>query len=524
MGNSSSTSTDQPDQTTQPLPVPPVAVAVLNDVNSNPVVVATPVNDKTEAVNGETGVTLSMSTEYSIYSSTDASETLIGVNLRAPQAPSDNDRAPVDCVVVSDVSGSMSGGKMKLLKETVHLLLDEFVSKDRVGLVTFDSNVQERLVLQTLDGDARSKAAAIVDTFKAGSATNLSGGCFAGIQQLLSSSDKGHVKTVLLMTDGQANNGLRSSDEMVPVLTNLLKDSGIALHTFGYGSDHDSDFLRKISTVGNGSYYFVEGVDDIRSAFGDCLGGMLSVVAQNLEVDLEPLNGATITKVHHKNAVKVGNNFKVPFADLYGEEQRDVIVSMKLKSGQVVKESTSPEGQLLRATLRYIDVLGAKPSTSSATVGACRTTGNIDPSEQVQNQKLALQSARLKVADTLEQAKATAERGDLKKARAMIEATRSELRAVKTQCAGSDEAEEMLPVFEDDLRECAEGLVDEVSYRKISSKMAYLAEGHQQQRCMESACMSSASSAGMDMEAPKLRGNAYRTKTKASKAAKFSGW
>jgi hypothetical protein len=448
-------------------------------------------------------------------------EALVGVNLHAPAAPSDSDRAPVDCVVVSDVSGSMAGSKMSLLKETVHLLLGEFVSKDRVGLVTFDSDVKDRFILQSLDGDARANADAIVNTFRAGSSTNLSGGCFAGIQQLLNSSDKGHVKTVLLMTDGQANNGLRSADEMVPVLTNMLKGSGIAVHTFGYGSDHDSDFLRKISTAGNGSYYFVEGVDDIRSAFGDCLGGMLSVVAQNLTVELEPLNGAVITKVHHKNAITFpGENgvqkYRVPFADLYGEEQRDVLVSMKLKSGQAIKDSLSPEGQLLRATLRYIDVLAGKPSTSSVTVGVSRAA-NVDPKDQIQNQKLSLQSTRLRVADTLEVAKASAERGDLKKARSLIEATREEVKSVRAKCGGAEEAEEMLPVFEDDLRECAEGLVDQASYQQVSHKMMYMAEGHMQQRCMESTVTKDAMSGGS-----KLRSNAYRTKAKASKAAQFS--
>mmetsp|Transcript_11259 Transcript_11259/g.14540 ORF Transcript_11259/g.14540 Transcript_11259/m.14540 type:complete len:367 (-) Transcript_11259:695-1795(-) len=270
------------------------------------------------------GVSLTISTEYSQYLSKSSSNTLVGVNLLAPPAPSNTERAPVDCVVVSDVSASMRGPKMDLLRETGKLLLNEFVEKDRVGLVTFDSDVKERFPLQAISKSARSKATSIVDSFHAGTATNLSEGLFTGIRQLINDkkANRSHVRTVLLMTDGQANHGLRSSAEIVPILTEMLKDTGITVHTFGYGSDHDSAMLREISTVGNGSYYFVEGVDDIRSAFGDCLGGMLSVVAQNLQVELEAINGASITKVHHKNAVVVEANkkYRVPFADLYGEE------------------------------------------------------------------------------------------------------------------------------------------------------------------------------------------------------------
>ena len=68
------------------------------------------------------------------------------------------------------------------------------------------------------------------------------------------------------------------------------------------GSNHNSDLLRAIATAGNGSYYYVEGVDDIRNAFGDCLGGVLSVVAQNIELTIEAVNGAKISKVHNELA------------------------------------------------------------------------------------------------------------------------------------------------------------------------------------------------------------------------------
>jgi Mg-chelatase subunit ChlD len=468
------------------------------------------------------GVSMKISTEYSKYSSNSSSNTLVGVNLVAPPAPSNTDRAPVDCVVVSDVSGSMMGPKMDLLRETGKLLLNEFVEKDRVGLVTFDSDVKERFPLQSINEASRTKATKIVDSFGAGSLTNLSGGLFAGINQLINdkNADKSHVRTVLLMTDGQANHGLQTAAELIPVITEMLQDTGIALHTFGYGSDHDSDLLRKIATAGNGSYYFVEGVDDIRSAFGDCLGGMLSVVAQNLEVELEAVNGATITKVHHKKAVLVEANkkYRVPFADLYGDEQRDIVVGMCLKPcNEDQNEAGAPSAQILRATLRYIDVIAAMPSETSSVIGVLRAN-NFSKEESMRNPKLDLQATRLLVADNIEEARTTGEQGDLKKARQIIETTRTEVKAAALRCQGVEGAQESFEAFENDLQDCADGLVDHNAFRSAQYKMTYMAEGHQQQRCMESTIavdMSSGSS--------KLRSNAYRTKTKGGMASKFAG-
>ena len=84
-----------------------------------------------------------------------------------------------------------------------------------------------------------------------------------------------------------------------------------------------------------------------------------------------------------------------------------------------------------------------------------------------------------------------------------------------------DEAEMLLPSFAQDLAECLEGMVDRDVYRSVTSKkMAYLSEGHFQQRCMDS--VSSRNTAADGSVNVSLRSNAYRTKSKASKASKFS--
>ena len=407
-------------------------------------------------------VAVRATTQSVAYGASDAASVLVGINLTAKAAPeADSDRAAVDVVVVSDVSGSMNGDKMTLLKDTGKMLLNEFVAKDRVGLVTFDSTVREPLRLTNMSAPNKTRATAQIGGFNAGTQTNLSGGLFAGVQQLLDSratpGADGNVKTVMLMTDGEANQGLRTAEQIVPVLGNMLEGSGISLHTFGYGSNHNSDLLRAIATAGSGSYYYVEGVDDIRSAFGDCLGGVLSVVAQNLELTIEAVNGATITKVHHKSATAVepGRVYTVRFADVYGEEQRDVLADVRLPAGRAaVKDLASPEARVLRCSLRYVDVLAAKPAASGAAFASVlRPAGSLSAAERAarygpDDPHLELQALRIAVADCLEQARTRADAGDLAGGRNLVTAMQREvanagarLRAAK-QAARSCWAEE----------------------------------------------------------------------------------
>jgi Mg-chelatase subunit ChlD len=501
------------------------------------------------------GVALTVTPEMSVYS-TSACDALLGVTLAACPAPSDRGRAPVDCVVVTDVSGSMAGEKLALVQQTVKLLLDEFGAADRVGLVTFDTTVHDRLSLTAMDQKTKTTANGVVDSFRAGSSTNLSGGLFAGLQQLIaahnedqknhkgSGTTKKGVKSLLLMTDGQANYGLRSADEIVPVLTSMLAGTGIALHTFGYGAGHDSTLLRQLASTGHGSYYFVESADDIRSAFGDCLGGLLSVVAQNLVLELAPLHSKAIIKqVHHKAAVPgpVPGTFRVPFADLYGDERRDVLVSFVLPAdessvgarclGDEANTAAAAVLPVLRATLKYVDVLGARAAVACADgVLARAAPGSTRVASAAVNPELEQQRLRLLVADTLDDARTSAGNGDLAAARAAVAQTRGAVAAAlarQVACSGNGGLaatavageSAMLPSFLEDLDECARGLANSSAFRSTSHKMAMMSEGHQQQRCMESR-LEHASTSGA---ASKMRSNAYRTTSKQKKSMAFAG-
>jgi hypothetical protein len=60
----------------------------------------------------------------------------------------------------------------------------------------------------------------------------------------------------------------------------------VSMLCFGYGSDHNAAILRDIaSATETGSYYYVKDDRDVGSAFGDAMGGILSVVAQKRGLD-----------------------------------------------------------------------------------------------------------------------------------------------------------------------------------------------------------------------------------------------
>merc|ERR1712243_145174 len=94
------------------------------------------------------------------------------------------------------------------------------------------------------------------------------------------------------------------------------KVAGFRLHTFGLGSNHNARLLEQLAEHFDGMYYFMENEAGIKSGFANCLGGLLSTVAQEIEVEIQFNSECKTVKVHKDNVTVVDGRHKVHFADL----------------------------------------------------------------------------------------------------------------------------------------------------------------------------------------------------------------
>ncbi len=59
-------------------------------------------------------------------------------------------RSSVDLICVLDVSGSMSGQKIQLLKETMKFLVETLTLSDRLCIITFNNQARRICTLKAL--------------------------------------------------------------------------------------------------------------------------------------------------------------------------------------------------------------------------------------------------------------------------------------------------------------------------------------------------------------------------------------
>jgi Mg-chelatase subunit ChlD len=422
-----------------------------------------------------TNLSLSCTTEYTQLSLNEQ-EVYMMLSLKAPEyeSPDRQGRAPLDLICVIDVSGSMHGDKIELMKKTLLFMVDQLKPMDKCSIVTFDSSINVPLQLMNMDDLNKKKATEVIKKQSAGSCTNLSGGLLKGLEVMRDRKNPSDVTSILLFTDGLANEGITASKDIVEIVQKQLMEYGkhVSLFTFGFGTDHDANMLRAISDAANGLYYYMEGLDQIPQTLSDCLGGLLSILAQNIQLKIETLDeDVQIGKIHStaykKNEIKPGREIELSIGDMYSEESRDVVFTA------TVKAKSSPDyQQLIKASLTYFNVIEKENQQSEVIAGITRVT---TPENQTPNPKLDIQRNRVECANTMDSVRYLANDGNFSQAKQLLEDSCTKLQSTHTKdhdfCKG----------LYADMMDCLDDINDERYTSHGSKKMnTYCSASHHQ--------------------------------------------
>jgi hypothetical protein len=399
----------------------------------------------------------------------------------------DSVRAPVDIIVVLDISGSMNGSKLDLCKTTLSLLLRELSSSDRFGLVCFGDEAKLVIPSRKLTPVHKDHALAKIRNLRTSGCTNLSGGIGMAAEEIKSIESPHEVQAIFLLTDGQANRGVCDRNGIVNLTKGCLGSSGdrgpIPIHCFGYGVDHDREMLRDISlATEGGTYYYVDNDSNVSSAFGDALGGVLSVVAQNTVVTLKvpeeaSNNGVSILSVKHENAIKNDDgSYTVTLNDFYAEESRDIVFEVVL-----AKETNIDPTVHVSLSMKYLDTINSKLTQSDNVLGSISRPLGIEVSKS--HPHVNLQCLRIKTTEVIAETERLADSGQFDTAKSTINSYIDEL---QRESATLEESSPFIAQMITELNTILTGLSSRTAYECHGSK--YLQSRlmtHQMQRCSE---------------------------------------
>ncbi|KAG2385519.1 hypothetical protein C9374_003334 [Naegleria lovaniensis] len=389
-------------------------------------------------------------------------------SIQAPEYEADErkERAGIDLVCVIDKSGSMSGSKIELVKSTLAFMFDQLKPTDRVALVEFDSSVITTLAFTNMNEDGKQKAKQVANNIHAGTCTNLSGGLFEGLRLIKQRTACNEVTSILLFTDGLANEGITNTTEIVSKMNTTIHEEirkQITCFTFGFGSDTDANMLTSIAQAGNGLYYFLNNVDDIPKAFGNVIGGLVSVVAQNIKVKIMPNSNVKLKKVFttfRKTDLTGGTGCEIAVGDIYSEEKKDLVfvLTVPALNGPVAMQ------ELAKLQLQYFNVINTDNEGFEFEIIVNRQSSQ-DPDKKTANYQLDIQRNRVESGEAMEQAKTLSDQGKLEEGRKLLTEA---IAKIEESVSGKDE---FCVGLVKDLTDCKNNMVDRTTYSNVGSKM-----------------------------------------------------
>jgi Mg-chelatase subunit ChlD len=260
-----------------------------------------------------------------------------------------NSRQPVHMMLVVDTSGSMeSEDKLSSVKKSIQLMLSLLSPEDRLSLVTFSDDSKTFLNRATPTPDEQQAILYRVNNLHADGSTNMSAGLLE-VRGLVEPPSSGRKQGLLLLTDGHANIGVHTEQGLIEILQRIQSESpGLSLTTVAYGVDHNAEMLTNMAKAGGGAYNVVTNLEDVATVFGDILGGLVSVSAQKVEVQLPPGAQAFTS---YRCATDPAGMTTVYVGDMYADGEVTILFKSAPNLGPIRIKGTD------MTTLNPVDVL-----------------------------------------------------------------------------------------------------------------------------------------------------------------------
>lgn len=231
-------------------------------------------------------------------------------------------RAPIDLVTVLDVSASMCGAKLQMMKRAMRLVISSLGSADRLSIISFSACPKRLMPLRRMTAQGQRVARRIIDRLGCRQGTSVADALRKAAKVLEDRRERNPVATIMLLSDGhdekvQSYNSTQRRGS-AHVSSTRFAHVEIPVHSSGFGAKASAGYNR----------------EPTEDAFTKCVGGLLSVVVQDLRIELGFASGsdpAEIAAVYSCNGKPAALGSKsIRLGDLYAEEERELLVELRV--------------------------------------------------------------------------------------------------------------------------------------------------------------------------------------------------
>lgn len=357
------------------------------------------------------------------------SETYLFLDVQAAEGTA-TAQAPVDLAIVLDRSGSMQGERMANALAAAQGMIRRLRDGDTVSVVGYNTQTQVLLSPTRIDERSRELAVAALGSVEAVGNTCVSCGVEAAMD-LLAAGRRSGVQRILLLSDGEANTGIRDVDGFRR-LGERARGMETAVSSIGVDVDYNERVLFALSQSSNGRHYFVDDARGLPRIFDDELRSLVSTVASNAEAEITLAPGVTVAEVFDRAFEQRGDRVTVPFGTFSAADEKTVLLRLRVPAGDA---GARP---IASVRMRYEDLLTGEPGDCQGQLVAMvsRDAGAISSLDGIVEARLA----RSETTAALSLANEQFARGDVGGARSTLSASRGRIHTRRKEASSATPA------------------------------------------------------------------------------------
>lgn len=304
-------------------------------------------------------VRLSIDVDRRVLPAGSTERAVVKVGLDCLRLPPRGARPPVNLALVIDRSGSMGGDKIARAREAALELVRRLGPDDVISIIAYDTRVETLVPAQRVEHAHHLEAA--IRGIEAEGSTALYGGVARGAAEVRRFiEDSRYVNRVILLSDGLANVGPSSPEELGRLGHSLMKE-GISVTTIGLGLGYNEDLMARLASRSDGNTYFVENSRDLPDIFNRELGDVLNVVARRVVIEIDFPAGVRPVNFVGRDGVIRGQKAELTLNQLYGGQEKFALIEV-----EVSPETAGAEREIARARVNYEDALTARSASVTA--------------------------------------------------------------------------------------------------------------------------------------------------------------
>lgn len=271
-------------------------------------------------------------------------------------------RPPLNIALVIDRSGSMQGEKIAQAREGACRAVDLLSDNDIISVVAFSSGVE--VIVPATKASDRERIKAAINKLNANGGTALFAGVSKGAAEARKFLDAKSINRVVLLSDGQANEGPSTVTELGELGASLARE-GMAVSTVGLGYGYNEDLMAELASRSEGNFVFAEKASELTEVFRKGFHGVMDVVSRSGEFVVRCAEGVTPVRTLTREMTVDGSVARGNIREIYVDAEKYVLIELSVAPGKV-----GAKQKLADVEVTYDNMLTGKTFTVKRSIDA----------------------------------------------------------------------------------------------------------------------------------------------------------